>query len=266
MNHLSNFLAISTVSICSFVCHSLPCFAEDASLVVDLSEYEKRYYCQNREDGVIEKIFETIGSTSNYYVEFGVESGKQCNTRYMREKYGWNGLLMDGGAEDLSINLRSAFITAENINDLFAKYDVPNEFDLLSIDLDYNDFYVWKAINDNYRPRVVVIEYNATHGPKEDKVVTYKSTGGWDGTDYFGASLLAFYHLGRAKGYSLVYAEYSGVNCFFIRDDVLATCPHSFISVNDVDALYQPPRYGGGGHPKDSFKRPYLTSEEILKD
>lgn len=52
-----------------------------------------------------------------------------------------------------------------NINDLFAKYEVPLEFDLLSIDVDYDDFWVWKAIDVKFRPRVVIIEVScATHG------------------------------------------------------------------------------------------------------
>ena len=38
------------------------------------------------------------------------------------------------------------------------------EIDLLSIDIDGNDYHVWKAI-DVINPRVVVIEYNAKFTP-----------------------------------------------------------------------------------------------------
>lgn len=160
-------------------------------------------------------------------------------------------------------------ITAENINDLFAKYDVPNEFDLLSIDLDFNDFYVWKALDNSYQPKVIVIEYNATHQANEDKVVHYDANGQWDRTNYFGASLLAMYNLGREKGYSLVYAENSGVNCFFVRDDILANINSQFLNVNDVQALYKKPSYGvgpNGGHPADFSDRLYLDSSGQLLD
>jgi hypothetical protein len=52
---------------------------------------------------------------------------------------------MDGGHEDASINLRKEFIRADNINALLAKYDVPAAFDLLVVDIDFNDFWVLKV-------------------------------------------------------------------------------------------------------------------------
>ncbi len=242
---------------------SLPCFSS-----INLTQFEKRVYSQNGEDGVIQKIFSTIGTTDQYYVEFGTENGAECNTRCLREFNGWSGLLMDGGYEDLSINLHKEFITAENIADLFAKYQVPKEFDLLSIDIDYNDFYVWYAIGYHYRPRVVVIEYNATHLPSADCVVQYHPLGMWDRTNYFGASLLALFSLGREMGYSLVHAESAGVNLFFIRDDILKDFSDTFVNINEPAFLYRPPTYGhgpNGGHPQDTFYRSYLTANEVFK-
>lgn len=232
---------------------------------IDLSLFEKGVFSQNGEDGVLEKIFETIGiDSSGYYVEFGATDGhKGSNSKYFREKYGWKGLLLDSSFEDESINLHKAFITAENINELFALYNTPYEFDLLSIDIDYNDFYVWQSLSPAYQPKVIVFEYNAYHLPTEDRVVIYNPEGGWDGTNYFGASLLAFYRLGREKGYSLVYAEKKGVNGFFIRDDILESLPVTFRYVNDVEKLYKPAAYGWGprgGHSQDSLQRPYLDS------
>ena len=232
---------------------------------VDLFDFESRTFSQNGEDGVIEAIFEFVGVINKYYVEFGVESGVECNTRLLREKLGWNGLLMDGNSENSVINLRKEFITAENINDLFRKHNVPAEFDLLSIDIDYNDFHVWNAISDYYQPRVVAIEHNASHLPSEDKVVVYGSSMMWDKTNYFGASIKAMYNLGRSKGYSLVYAEQRGVNLFFIRDDILENIDIEFSNVNDVEALYQTPKYGNNGHPKDPKNRKYLSSKQLLK-
>ena len=156
---------------------------------INLMDYERKVFSQNGEDGVIEKIFEVIGTKSKYYVEFGVQDGKECNTRHLRENKGWTGLLMDGGYKNQLINLQQEFIDKENINGLFKKYKVPSEFDLLSIDIDFNDFYVWKAIAS--RPSVVVIEYNASHLPNEDKIVVYDPKGRWDGTNYYGASILS---------------------------------------------------------------------------
>jgi hypothetical protein len=234
---------------------------------IDLGNYEKKTYSQNGEDGIIEKIFEIIGTVSKYYVEFGAENGVECNTRNLRQKHHWQGLLMDGGYQNLSINLQKAFINAENINQLFHRYGVPFDFDLLSIDIDYNDFHVWNALSDRYRPRVVVIEYNATHLPFEDKVVEYGPNTRWDGTNYFGASIRSYYLLGRKKAYSLVYAENHGVNLFFIRDDVLKECSATFKNVNCVSQLYKYPRYGSGpngGHPVDPLNRSYSRAVDLL--
>lgn len=238
--------------------------------IIDLNEYEKKIYSQNGEDGVIEKIFEIIGTVSKDYVEFGVENGQECNTSYLRQHQHWQGLMMDGRYQDPAINLQKEFISAENINQLFQHYKVPLEFDLLSIDIDYNDFYVWKAINDQYRPRVVVIEYNASHLPYEDKVVKYDPTAQWDSSNYFGASILAYCKLAQKKGYSLVYAENRGVNLFFIQDDVLNECKVIFKDINCVDRIYKHSNFGrngpNGGHPADPLNRAYVTAEEILED
>ena len=81
-----------------------------------------------------------------FFVEFGVEDGFECNTRILREKYKWDGLQMDGSHFNDSINLRKEWITKENIIDLFKKYNVPKNINLLSVDIDYNDFYCLKEI------------------------------------------------------------------------------------------------------------------------
>ncbi len=93
--------------------------------------------------------------------------------------------------ENLNINLHKEFITAENINDLFKKYSVPTDFDLLSMDLDYNDFNIWLALE--IRPRVVVIEFKPTHLAAEEKVVLYNPVYMWDQTNYYGARILSLY-------------------------------------------------------------------------
>lgn len=231
---------------------------------VNLSEFERRIYSQNGEDGLLEKIFEVLAILENgYYVEFGTESGAECNTRYFREMYGWKGLLMDGSHENGEINLHREMVTASNINQLLDKYNTPETFDLLSIDIDFNDFYVWKAIEPRFQPKVVIIEYNASHLPTQDRIVLHNENGGWDGTNYFGASLLALYRLGQDKGYSLVCTDAKGVNAIFIRNDLLDSESFLFQNINDVEALYHPARYScgpRGGHPADPQKRLFQDS------
>lgn len=210
---------------------------------VNLRLYEKRLISQNGEDGVINKIFQLIGTTSKYYVEFGAGRGHYAsNTKYLREKFGWQGLLLEGRhRSDPSINLHQAFITAENICDLFAQYRVPHEFDLCSIDIDRNDWYVWKALGREYRPRVVIIEFQQIFNWNDDKVIKYDARAVWDSSEYTGASILALYRLGRYLGYSLVYQESMGANLFFIRNDIVANLEARgirFLNINNVEKIY----------------------------
>jgi hypothetical protein len=234
---------------------------------IDLNNYEKRIFSQNGEDGVLSKIFEVIGTSSKFFVEFGVQDGEECNTRYLRENDHWQGLMMDAGYYTPEINLQKEMITAENVNDLFSKYHVPKEFDLLSIDIDFNDFYVLRSLLENYSPRVIVAEYNSTHFHNEDKVVIYDPTTFWDGTNYFGASILSLFNLGRKYHYSLIYSERGGINLFFVRDDVLKSSGASFKNANSVAKIYKFPKYGTGpkgGHIPDPLNRPYTSSEILL--
>lgn len=238
---------------------------------VDLSKYEKSLYSQNGEDGVLSHIFQLISPHARYCIEFGAGDGITGSNTCLLRKQGWKVLLLDRMFEIPEINLHKEFITAENITALFDKYKVPLDFDLLSIDIDYNDFYVWKALDQKFRPSVVLIEYNATHLPDQDKVVKYRPFYAGDGTNYYGASILSLYNLARSKGYSLVYAENTGTNLFFIRDDILDLLEEkeiTFKNVNNVEKLYRKPCYGvgpNGGHLQDEKDREFLPSTNIIK-
>ena len=93
---------------------------------------------------------------------------------------------------------------------------------MLSIDIDGNDYWIWKAINC-IKPRLVVIEYNSFFGPKIAATVQYKTKFIWDHRNkksYYGASLKALEKLGKKKGYNLIGVDTNGVNAFFIRKDL----------------------------------------------
>lgn len=135
--------------------------------------------------------------------------------------------------------MHKEFVTAANICSLFEKYLVPREFDLLSIDVDGNDYWIWRAI-EGYSARVVVIEYNSSISPDESKTIPYDPEFRWDGTNYFGASLLALTKLGRVKGYTLVGCDSRGVNAFFLRDDTVG----DRFSMRSLAELYSAPGYG----------------------
>jgi len=191
--------------------------------VVITSADEQRVFSQNGEDGVIQSIFDRIGVTDRFYIEFGTENGAQSNTRRLREHRGWNGLLMDGGHDIPSINLHRERIHHSNVGHLFRKYHVPKAFDLLSTDTDFKDFWISRAILiDGYRPRVIVSEINASFEKRLALTVPRDiEQDRWSGTYYFGATPMAMTLLYRKYGYSLVYCESRGVNCFWVRNELL---------------------------------------------
>ena len=138
---------------------------------------------------------------------------------------GQPGQTMHGGCEGCPGQelVREAFVTAENINELFDQFGVPQEFDLLTIDTDFNDYWIWKAILEQgwYQPRVVAVDFNPDIPIDKAKTVHYNATGEWDGTRYTVASLLAYTLLARDYGYEFVYALEMGAHAFFVRKDLL---------------------------------------------
>jgi hypothetical protein len=241
------------------------CFALTAlysSEPVNLRSFEHSFYSQNGEDGVIAKILQLTNPRIRYCVELGAGDGITMSNTYLLRLQGWDGLFLDRSYEDAKSKLYKEFITAENVNRLFEKYGVPSEFGVLSLDIHYNDFHIWNVLDTKYRPLLVVVAYNAGHAPDEDKVVKYRPFFCGDGTDYFGASILAFYHLGKAKGYSLIYADQTGSNLFFIRDDILRGLELTFTDMNQVEKLYRPPAYRL--HPVEGEHRVWESSKENL--
>ena len=217
-----------------------------------LTRYGYKVYSQNDEDGIIAEVFRRIGVTGRSFVEFGVETGVESNTIKLLVE-GWRGLWIEASptsvariAETLApfitdgaLAVRESLITAENIDGLIRDGGLGGEIDLLSIDIDYNDYWVWKAIHA-INPRVVVIEYNATLRPPLSLVVPYRSDGQWDGSNFYGASLEALVRLGADKGYRIVGCCLAGVNAFFVRQDL---CGGHFLEPATAHEHYEPPRH-----------------------
>lgn len=123
-----------------------------------------------------------------------------------------------------NLKAECAFITAENINSIILKNGISGDIGLLSIDVDGNDYWVWKAIN-SISPRIVICEYNSLFGPKAKVTIPYdkdfERTRAHYSNLYFGASLAALESLAKEKGYSLVGSNSAGNNAFFVRNDVM---------------------------------------------
>ena len=194
-----------------------------------LLKYSFQVNSQNGEDGIIREIFRRIGTTDRIFLEIGVGDGTENNTAFLVSQ-GWKGFWIDGSDRfvakatsaglDRQIGLLSAFVSRENINSQLQQLNVPKEFDLFSLDVDFNTYYIWEAMTA-YRPRVVVVEYNAGLPSDLEWKVRYNSSAMWDGSLNFGASLKALELLGRNLGYNLVGCDFHGNNAFFVRNDLV---------------------------------------------
>ncbi len=199
-----------------------------------LSQTEFKVFSQFGDDGILQYLFSRIPAVDSF-IEFGVEDYTESNTRFLLLHDNWRGLILDGrpDLQDVlssqglpflhDLTVRSAFITAENINQLILEAGFSGEIGLLSIDIDGNDYWVWKAL-DAVNPQVVVVEYNAVFGAHRAVTIPYDPSfqrrhahTSWL---YFGASLPALCQLGDSKGYAFVGCNTAGNNAYFVRKDL----------------------------------------------
>jgi hypothetical protein len=217
-----------------------------------LEPFGFKVYSQNDEDGIIREIFNRLGIRQGRFCEIGVENGLECNSLFLIHN-GWRGWWIEGDPDQRErieqkfgsllttgrLQLLVDIVTAGNINLHFAKCELDRgEIDFLSIDIDGNDIYLLEAMNSN--PKVICIEYNAKFPPPLSKKPIYNPDYRWTGTDYMGASLVAIDEIAREKNYTLVATNITGVNAFFVRNDLVKDL---FCSNNSTEYLYNPPRY-----------------------
>ena len=210
-----------------------------------LLKYGFKAYSQTDEDGIIQEIFQRIGVTNKTFIEIGVGDGLENNTLFLLLK-GWKGFWVDGDLKNIKaihnkflflkdsgrLSIKQAWIDKDNIDSLINDFGLPQEIDLLSIDIDGNDYHVFKNIV-SLNPRVVVIEYNAKLPPPVKWVMTYNQCHTKTNTDYFGASLKSFEYLFQKKGYLLVGCNITGSNAFFVRKDLMEEHFHSDCSAEN---------------------------------
>ena len=207
---------------------------KEKNKIKDLSDVEFSVFSQWGEDGILSWLIDNIGRVPGSFVEFGVQNYVEANTRYLLFDRNWSGLIIDGSEDNIAeikssyfywrfdLQAKQAFITAENINSLFGESGFEGELGVLSIDIDGNDFWVWKAIS-SINPIIVVLEYNAVLGDRQSITIPYdpefvRSNRHFSHL-YFGASLKALCDLANEKGYKFVGTNSNGVNAFFVRSD-----------------------------------------------
>ncbi len=218
-----------------------------------LARYGFKVHSQAEEDGIIHEVFRRIGSKYRTFLEIGVSNGLECNTLYLLRQ-GWKGAWIDGNM-DYTAQIENIFsdylnngnlvfscnmVTCENINDLYKELVPKNGLDLLSIDVDGNDYYLLQSIT-NLEASVIVLEYNPVFAPPIDWVMEYNSGHEWVvGSDNYGASLKSYERMLSDKGYVLVGCTINGNNAFFVRKHLVKGL---FCEEFTAEFHYEPQRY-----------------------
>lgn len=222
-------------------------------LLPNISSTGLKCFSQFEEDGKLLFLFSLLEMDQKTFVEFGSDDGINSNSANLYFNHEFNGVFIDGNSKAIERgryffnrhrNLTGespvfveSMITAENINDLIKSGGLEGEIGLLSIDIDGNDYWVWKSI-DVVNPQVVIIETHNEFG-LNDIIVPYDPEYLYPGKhpDYHGASPIAMTKLAKHKGYRLVGSNDLGFNFIYLRNDLLT----DMIPEVNVDTLLTHP-------------------------
>jgi hypothetical protein len=196
------------------------------------STWEASAFSQNGEDGILDVLRGELRARNHYFIEIGSADGLENNSAWLAIAQKCNGLMIEGDAlkvasarralDGLSIGVecRHMFVTRENAGEVVSAA-LQRDPDVLSIDIDGNDWYVAKALFDaGLRPRIAVVEYNSAFGPTVAKTIEYRSDFARLAAHpthlYYGVSIMGWRHFFEERGYRFVTVERNGVNGFFI--------------------------------------------------
>ena len=201
----------------------------------DIHAHEYKVFSQFGDDGIIQFLISRIETVDKVFIEFGVEDFLESNCRFLMMHDNWSGLIFDGSSRSIGrvrsrddywkydLEARCAFLSRENLNAELKQGLGERKADLISIDVDGNDYWLLDALE--LRPSILIVEYNSVFGP--DRAITVPYRADFDRSEahfsnlYFGASLLALTDLAMDKGYSLLGSNTAGNNAYFLRNDVL---------------------------------------------
>lgn len=216
-----------------------------------------RCYSQSDEDGIILYILASIGMSTRRVVELCCGNAQECMATNLILHHGYESYLFDGNKDNIDSarkyfakrketfsvapNLSSAWITRDNVNDLLTNAGATGEVDLLSLDMDGNDYYIWEAISV-LNPRLCVFEtHNIIPGDKSLTIPYHPAFYCWDKQgaerDFRSVSLAAMKKLSEAKGYRMIGAHRMGFNVFFLRNDI---APELFPAVSIAEVHDNP--------------------------
>ncbi len=241
-----------------------------------LEDVEFKVFSQWGDDGIIQYLVNMLNIETKVFIEFGVEDYLESNTRFLLINNNWSGLIMDGNDDHIykiknshyywkyDLVAKPAFISAENVNDLIELEDIKGEIGLLHIDIDGNDYWVWKSIKV-VNPIIVIVEYNSVFGKNRAITVPYnpsfvRTNAHYSGL-YAGASLMALCDLAEEKGYAFVGCNSAGNNAYFVKKESLKNINIKALTLDEgfVDSKFRESRNEQG-------ELNYLKGKERIKE
>lgn len=235
----------------------------DRGIYRSLHDAEFKIHSQWGDDGIIQYLAMQTGIDRSLkkFVEFGVGDYMESNTRYLLIQHNWSGLAVDQNSFLIEVikhdplfwrhdlRVACAFIHQENVNEIITQHKLNGDIGLLSIDLDGNDYWVWKSITAA-RPVIVVCEYNSLFGSERALTVPYdpqfRRSQAHPSSLYYGCSLRALCRLAGEKGYEFVGCNSNGNNAYFIRRDRMGKIPVGRIEDEFVRAKFREMRDARG--------------------
>jgi len=203
-----------------------------------IEDIEFKIFSQFGDDGIIQFLIDKLEIDYEYqnFIEFGVEDYSEANTKFLLLNNNWSGLILDSSNENIEnikkkiffwkfeLEAIKSFITKENINSVITNSNINRKkIGILSIDIDGNDYWVWKEINV-IDPLIVIVEYNSTFGFEKKISIPYKQdferSKAHHSNLYWGASIEALKFLAKQKGYKFLTTNSAGNNAYFIKENI----------------------------------------------
>jgi hypothetical protein len=196
----------------------------------ELHAAEHSRWSQNGEDGLLAALLDKVGAPDRTFVEIGAADGTENCTRALAE-HGWRGVWIEADpgraraarrvAAGLEVAVVESTVTSRNVAGVLRRAAVPVDPGVIVVDVDGSDLWVLRAALRHHRPRVVVVEYNATFPPGVSWSRRNRASYEWDETYRHGASLDALAWAAGRRGYCLVACDSAGVNALFVRADLV---------------------------------------------
>ncbi|MBC7888323.1 MAG: hypothetical protein H7Z13_10585 [Ferruginibacter sp.] len=243
------------------------------AILADIHEAEFKVFSQWGDDGIINFLCSYLDIPNKVFIEFGVENYTECNTRLLLMNDNWSGLIMDGSAQHMQsvrneniywkydLTALDKFVTKENINSILTENKITGEVGLLHIDIDGNDYWIWKEISV-IDPIIVIVEYNSLFGFDHPWTIAYDPgfirTKAHYSNLLYGTSLLSICDLAEEKGYSFIGCNSNGNNAYFVRKDKI-----KHIAVKTPEAGYVLSKFAESRNEKGDLT--FLRNESRLE-